>query len=103
MQELDSTHNTFVKVPLDSDQHVSQSSAEVGGRVDVLSCPHVVTHLHQHVERVEAVDLVAQSDEAVELRLDALEDFIHHQPHHVFPFAAMKRSEHDSELGGRFI
>lgn len=41
----------------------------------------MVTHLHQHVQRVEAVDLVAQSNETVELRLDALEDFIHH----VFP------------------
>lgn len=42
-----------------------------------------MAHLHQHVEGVEAVDLVAQSDETVELGLDALKDFIHHQPHHV--------------------
>lgn len=82
---MDSTHNAFVKVPLDSDQHISQSSAEVRRRVNVLSCPHMVTHLHQHVQRVEAVYLVAQSNETVELRLDALEDFVHHQPHHVFP------------------
>lgn len=80
-----STHNTFVKVPLDSDQHISQGGAEVRGWVDVLSCPHVVTHLHQHVQRVKAVNLVPQSDEAVELCLNALEDFIHHQPHEVFP------------------
>ena len=82
---MDSTHNAFVKVPLDSDQHISESSAEKRGRVNILSCPHVVTHLHQHVQRVEAVDLVTQSNQAVELSLDALEDFIHHQPHQVFP------------------
>lgn len=79
------THNAFVKVSLDSHQHISQSCAEIRGRVNVLSCPHMVTHLHQHVQRVEAVNLVAQSDEAVELCLDALEDFIHHQPHYIFP------------------
>lgn len=82
---MESTHNAFVEVPLDSDQHVSQSSAQIRGRVDILSCPHMVTHLHQHVERVEAVNLVTQSDKTVELCLNALEDFIHHQPHHVFP------------------
>lgn len=51
----------------------------------------MVTHLHQHVERVEAVNLVAQSDETVELRLDALEDFIHHQSHNVFPETQKER------------
>ena len=45
----------------------------------------MVTHLDQHVQRVEAVDLVAQGDEAVELRLDALEDLVHHQAHQVLP------------------
>lgn len=89
---MDLTHNAFVKVPLDSDQHVSQSSAEERGRVNVLSCPNMVTHLHQHVQRVEAVNFVTQSNQAVELCLNALEDFIHHQPHHVFPLAT-KRSE----------
>lgn len=84
-KRTNSPHNAFVKVPFDSDQHISQSSAEVGGRIDVLSCPHVMAHLHQHVEGVEAVNLVAQSDETVQFSLNALEDFIHHQPHHVFP------------------
>lgn len=51
----------------------------------------MVTHLHQHVQRVEAVNLVAQSDEAVELCLDALEDFIHHQPHYIFPVNEKKK------------
>lgn len=82
---MDSTHNAFVKVPLYSDQHISQGSAEERGWIDVLSCPHMVTHFHQHVQRVEAVNLVAQSDQAVELGFNALEDFIHHQPYHVFP------------------
>lgn len=82
--KMSSTYNAFVKVPLNSDQHISQSSAEVRGWVNILSCPHMVTHLHQHVQRVEAVSLVTQSDETVELCLYALEDFIHHQPHHVF-------------------
>lgn len=77
------THYAFVKVPLDGDQHVSQSGAEVRGWVHVLSCPHVMAHLHQHVEGVEAVDLVAEGDETVEFGLNALEDLIHHQPHHV--------------------
>lgn len=77
------TYYAFVKVPLDGDQHVSQSGAEVRGWVHVLSCPHVMAHLHQHVERVEAVDLVAEGDETVEFGLNALEDLIHHQPHHV--------------------
>lgn len=88
---INSTHNAFVKVPLDSDQHISQSCAEVRGRVNVLSCPHMVTHLHQHIEGVEAVNLVTQSDETVELCLNALEDFIHHQPHHVFPESQKER------------
>lgn len=78
------TYYAFVKVPLDGDQHVSQSGAEVRGRVHVLCCPHVMAHLHQHVEGVEAVNLVAESNKTVEFSLDALEDLIHHHPHHVF-------------------
>lgn len=78
------TYYAFVKVPLDGDQHISQSGAEVRGWVHVLCCPHVMAHLHQHVEGVEAVDFVAESDKTVEFGLNALEDLIHHEPHHVF-------------------
>lgn len=74
--ESEKTHNALVEVPLDGDEHVAQCSAEVGGRVHVLGRPHVVAHLDQHVERVEAVHLVAQCDQAVQLRLDALEDLV---------------------------
>ena len=95
---MDSTYNAFVKVPLDSNQHISQSSAEVRGWVNVLSCPYMVTHLHQHGERVETVNLVTQSDEAVELHLDALEDFVHHQPHHVFPLGEREEGERGRKL-----
>lgn len=78
------TYYAFVKVPLDGDQNISQSGAEVRGWVHVLRCPHVMAHLHQHVEGVEAVDLVAKSDKTVEFGLNTVEDLIHHQPHHVF-------------------
>ena len=59
----------------------------------------MVTHLHQHVERVEAVDLVTQSDETVEFRLNALEDFGHHQSHHVFPLVEKGQIVGEEEKG----
>lgn len=79
-----STHNTLVEVPLDGDQHIAQCGAEERRRVHVLSCPHMMAHLHQHVERVEAVDFIAQSDQTVQFCLDAVEDLIHHLTHHIF-------------------
>lgn len=77
------THNALVEVPLDSDQHVAQRGAEEGRRVHVLSCPHMMAHLHQHVERVKAVDFIAQRNQTVQFRLDAVEDLIHHLSHHI--------------------
>lgn len=97
------TYYAFVKVPLDSDQYVPQSGAKVRSWVHVLCRPHVVAHLHQHVEGVEAVDLVAERDETVEFRLNALEDLIHHHPHHVFTGVAKWTQEKKKEKKERLV
>lgn len=76
------THNAFVKVPLHGNKNIAKGGAQVGCGVHVLCCPHVMTHLHQHVERVEAVHLVSQSNEVIQLNLYALKDLVHHMSHH---------------------
>lgn len=92
------THYAFVEVPLDGDKHIAKGGAEIGGRVHILCSPHMVAHLHQHVERVEAVDLVAQCYKTVQLGLDALKDLIHHLPDHVFPGRDERRVKNSKRL-----
>lgn len=89
------THNTLVEVPLDGDQHVTQRCAKERCGVHVLGCPHVMAHLHEHVERVKAVDFISQRDQTVKFCLNAVEDLIHHLPHHVL---TERRKERKSEI-----